>query len=164
MAKKTETYQKEFRNLECGLTDADVREKTAQVVAKIREHSELEDAKKSTASAYKSQIDDLKASIKHMSGVIERKREMRSIECRWMRDEGRKLMVLVRRDTDETIATRPMTDSELQTELFDAPKAEEAAPAEAAPAKPKRTRKSKANGVPTLDVAAAPPPDAPTAA
>jgi hypothetical protein len=136
---------KEYRNLECKLTDDELREKAADVATKRKQANELKAAKKSNASAYKTQIDALDAEIDHGCSVIREKVEARSVECRWIRDDVRKMMACVRTDTGALVDSRQMSDKERQAELFEEPKVE-AAPAptaDAAPPAKKRGRPAK---------------------
>lgn len=115
MSKKSEP--KEYRNLEVKLTDDELREKAAEVAAKRKQVNELKAAKKSTAAGYKTQIDALDAEIDHGCGVLREKTEIRSVECKWVRDDGRKMMVCVRIDTGAQVDQRQMSDKERQAEL-----------------------------------------------
>ena len=143
---------KEYRNLEVKLTDDELREKAAEVAAKRKQVNELKAAKKSNAAALKTQIDAIDAEIDHGCSVLREKVEARSVECKWIRDEGRKMMICVRIDTGAQVDSRQMSDKERQAELFEEPapvEAVEAAPASAevgdAIAPPKKRGRPKKN-------------------
>ncbi len=165
MAKSKEL--KEYRTLSCPLNDEELKEKGATMAAKRALLNKTIDAKKSTASAYKSEIDGINADLDSLASAIREKQEMRSIECVWRRDDGRGLMTLLRTDTGTVLSTRAMTDLERQLELVknDGDAVSPVASPEAK-AKTKSKRKTKSNGA-ALDLVApaeAPSFDGPSAA
>jgi hypothetical protein len=99
------------------LTDAEVKEKGEAMAAIKRELNSVKAAKKEINADFKTKLDKLEADLTHLSGVIHAKKELRSIDCEWVRDDGRKRMVLVRTDNGQTVDERAMTDKELQVEL-----------------------------------------------
>jgi hypothetical protein len=140
-----------------------------------KELNALKADKKLAAAGFKEQIDKLDAKLDHLAGVIRDKREYRSTECKWVRDNGRMMMVCVRLDSGVQVDHRPMTDKERQGELFEEgakDAAEAAAPPsaevpDAPPAAKKRGRPKKdttaANGAANGAAHAEPPVETPAA-
>jgi hypothetical protein len=148
--KKTPPIVKQFT---VDLTDAEVKEKGEAMAAIKRELNAVKAEKKDVNAGFKSRLDKLEADLTHLSGVIHAKKELRSIDCEWVRDDGRKRMVLVRSDNGQTVNERAMTDKELQTELpgTEAP-AEETAAAAAPPVEaPKKRGRPKKNAAPNAN-------------
>jgi hypothetical protein len=142
------------------LTDAEVKEKGEAMAAIKRELNSVKAEKKDVNADFKTKLDKLEADLTHLSGVIHAKKELRSIDCEWVRDDGRKQMVLERTDNRQVVDRRPMTDKELQTDLpgTETP-AEETAAAEAPPVEaPKKRGRPKKNAAPSADTDLVAPP------
>lgn len=106
------------------LNDEELKAKGAAMAETKRELNAVKAEKKDVNAGFKVKLDKLEGELTHLSGVIHAKKELRSVDCFWERDDGRKEMVLVRSDNkqvaigdDGKAMRRPMTDKELQTEL-----------------------------------------------
>ena len=77
--------------------------------------AELEEEKKSSASAYKSQIDATKALITKLANNVNNGYEYRNVECQIIYDDpviGKK--TYLRLDTNEIVKVEDMTKDEMQ--------------------------------------------------
>lgn len=145
---KTKKQPPVVRQFYVDLTDEELRQRGDSLAEMERRHNAITAEKKAAAAEFKSKLDKLNADIDFTAGEIRDKKTLRSIDCFWVRDEGRKQMVLERSDNGQALEHRAMTDKELQAELpgTEAPEGEqpaEAAPAEA-PKKRGRPKKAKA--------------------
>lgn len=146
---KTKKQPPVVRQFYVDLTDEELRQRGDSLAEMERRHNAITAEKKAAAAEFKSKLDKLNADIDFTAGEIRDKKTLRSIDCFWVRDEGRKQMVLERSDNGQALEHRAMTDKELQAELpgTEAPEGEQ--PAEAAPAEPKKKRgRPKKNAAP----------------
>lgn len=120
--------KKEYRKLECVLTDEEVRtkgERIAVLNAMIRTKTEdLKDYNKNE----KAEIKLFDKEFDELCRAIGFGKEWREVECLKQRDETNKKIIFIRSDTGEKVSERDMTNKEMQGSLFDsaADKADEA--------------------------------------
>jgi hypothetical protein len=107
------------QSLPVKLTEPEIVGLAREAAEKQQRLEALEQEKKSTSASYKAQIEGERTLLKHLASVITSGTDMRSVECREVRDHRRGTVAHVRQDTGETIILRPMTAEERQTELFD---------------------------------------------
>jgi uncharacterized protein YydD (DUF2326 family) len=111
----------ENRTLTCTLTEAELKAKADELAALVDKHNALVDEKKRISAQYKIKIDALKADLDLAAAVVRDRKEVRSVECRWITDFYRNVVKLVRTDTYEEIESRAMTAEERQRDLFSSP-------------------------------------------
>lgn len=114
---------REERNLQCMLTDADVRERSDALAQCVKEKADLQIARKAVVAGFKKRIDKVIREAESLAEEIRDRSTHRPVECVWLRDELSLRMELQRTDTHETVESRPMTLKERQGKLFDEPEA-----------------------------------------
>lgn len=155
MSKKTKTKlpkakMKQEQKLDCrhDFTKDEHISLSEDLTRKMTLRSELEEQMKSVASDYKSRLKIITAEIGHVHGKLTSGYEMRPIQCMvhfnsgW---DGKKLVkkpgmkAIVRLDSKAFVREEPMTQFDLQSELFEQKKLD-TADVKAKEAKPKRKK------------------------
>lgn len=103
----------EIRSLQCELTQSEFMDRSKELATNHGEQTKLE-SDKATLSG---KISKVKKEILRISRVVEAGKENREIECKWNFDYEHGEKSLIRRDTGEIIATKSLTQQEMQTEL-----------------------------------------------
>lgn len=114
----SEEANTEIRNLKCDLSREDVHSRAEQVAILVGELDDLETDRKDANDVAKKEIQTVQTTIGTLSRQVRERAEYRDVECWWHRDEPEKVMALVRKDTGEIVWSRPLTERELQVQLF----------------------------------------------
>lgn len=101
------------RELECPLTDNEVRERGEAMSQAEREVDALKLKRKNLNARIRGLLDRMT----ELSIAIEARKETREIVCNWVPDFKRKVYTLHRADTREVIQERAMGPADLQTAL-----------------------------------------------
>lgn len=121
--------QKLQKELVCRLTTEEKSEFGRQLADLTQRKERLEDAKKSTASRYKAEIDACQTDINELSGKITLGTELRVVDCEIRFDDPRPgIKTTYRLDTGEVITSSNMTSEDLQGDLFDETASSDAEP------------------------------------
>ena len=108
------TGEKETRELDCALTDAEVR-KRAQEFAGLHERREKVEAKLAKVrKQYKDHLGGLSSKFGSLAKVIASGVEKREVRCSWWRHWPSSTVQLRRDDTGEVLESRTMTTEEKQ--------------------------------------------------
>jgi hypothetical protein len=106
------------RHLPVNLSDDEVRVRGIELANLAKRHIDLQDEKKSTAKAYKDQIDAVNSQIIELKDVVRNAVEIRAVECERRYDTYLGRVTTVRKDTGDVIEVRMMNASEMQGDLF----------------------------------------------
>lgn len=109
------------RNLEVPLTDEEIQAKGQELAQLHADANQLRDNKSEIMKKLKGEIDEVEAKIEATAKAIRHKAEERPIECTEARNETKTTIEVIRVDTQEVVASRPMTMEELaqrQQDLF----------------------------------------------
>jgi len=107
--------RKQQRNLRYNFPQDEINELSQQLAERVGEHDKVEADKKSAASQFKSQIDQICAEMRTLGAKVTNKYEFRDIECEIHYHEPKQGMKrLIRMDTLEVIENGAMTDAECQ--------------------------------------------------
>lgn len=115
----TEEGSTENRQLSCKLSADEVAHRADELAREIAKHSALEREKKDQAKAIGTAIGAVETVIFHLAEQVRTHSEERVVNCVWQRDEDGRRLDLVRQDTGEIVASRALTQSELQGKLFE---------------------------------------------
>jgi hypothetical protein len=107
----------ETRTLRCRLTERELLERGHRLASLHAEISSLEDARRSSASEYKSQIDLAEAQLSAIAREVRSGAQERQVEVRREKDFDRNVEEVIRLDTGEVVETRALTPQERQGEL-----------------------------------------------
>jgi hypothetical protein len=114
------------RELQCNLTDAEVRERGEELAAVTNQIKETEAEKKAANSEKNEAIKGLHGRASDLAECIRTGQETRLVEVRETLDYDAKVVEVHRVDTQELVERRTMSDLELQQEFFADPNAETA--------------------------------------
>ncbi|MCW8137280.1 MAG: hypothetical protein KIT58_00035 [Planctomycetota bacterium] len=116
-----QTYEEEdpmaTRMLPVELSELELRERGNELAGKITALVQKEEEKKEAAKQAKEEIDRLKAEVVSLSHVVSSRKEPRPVEVVERPDPRRKVVTVVRLDTQEVVESRPMTPLELEDAL-----------------------------------------------
>ena len=104
-----------LRELECRLTDEDLKVRGQDLATTIDDKVEVEEKKAEANSGFSSKLKHLNKSIVELAQVVRTRTEIRRVECVKEVDTFNRETSIVRRDTGECIETRPATTQELET-------------------------------------------------
>ena len=113
------------RELECILTDAELKDYSKILATSVRERTKLEADLKSYSSHKKAEIETHNGTIALMSEKVASGKEYRDVVCDVVYDWDNKQKTYFRRDTLEICGNDIISERELQEEAeLNAPKAE----------------------------------------
>jgi hypothetical protein len=101
------------REVECPLTETEVRERGEEMAAAEREAERLKVRRRALNVQIRGRLDRMT----ELAKTIESKSEMREVSCTWRPDYQRKVFDLVRDDTGKVHEQRVMTANDLQGRL-----------------------------------------------
>lgn len=113
----SETNEPIIRHLSFVLTEDELLARGRELARKVREHIDMELAKKAAAKKFKDDLDTLNEEISKLQRTIETGKESRPVQCRWVPIHERALMALMS-DLGEEVESRPMDDHDRQRRLF----------------------------------------------
>lgn len=105
------------KNLECDLTEDELREFGLKMAVNLGEIAKAETQKKDSANVFKAQIDELSSDQRHLSRCIVSKTESRDVDCKIVYRFKDVEKDIVRLDTGELVETKPITASEQQENI-----------------------------------------------
>lgn len=105
--------EREQRELECDLTETEVRQRGEALATARLEIEQLKQARK----GINGQIADLDDQVLKLSNVVDQKHETRMVGCSWTPDYGSGMTVCTRDDTGVAIEQRALTASDRQGSL-----------------------------------------------
>lgn len=109
--------QKEVkRELECVLTDSELKEYSKILAVAVREKTKLEADLKTYQTQKKAEIESRNGIIALMSEKVSSGKEYREVKCSVVYDWDRKEKFYIRQDTGEEIRSDIITERELQEE------------------------------------------------
>jgi hypothetical protein len=111
---KIEKFQ---RPLRVELEDEEIAEAALAAAEKLALRDNTADQLKAYNEHEKAKIKDLEAEFRRLSGMVRERAQNRPVVCERRFDYVTKTVTDTRTDTGETLNVRPMTDSELQTDL-----------------------------------------------
>lgn len=101
------------RELECDLSDAELRERGELMAADERAIERLKHRRKALNADIRGKLDNMTT----LAIAIDTRKEVREVACTWRPDYERKQWELMRDDTQAVIQTRAMSALDLQTRL-----------------------------------------------
>ncbi len=102
------------RSLRVGLTDEELQRKAQALAAELHALDELRAAHKAERAAMKEAETVQADSVKLLGTDVRTRSESRDVECEWIADFPRGVVELVRLDTDEVVAERPIEPRDRQ--------------------------------------------------
>jgi len=113
-----EMQERKFNRLmKVSFSPAEKIEMSEQIANAIRNLKKAQDDLASVAAQYKSEMKRFEAEITSLAEKVNSGWEMRSVECREIRDYNTGSIYIFRDDTEEVIEERAMTAAERQPEL-----------------------------------------------
>ena len=101
-------------------TEEEIKEFSKKLAYQSKQLEELEDAKKSVVADFNSQIQSAKAEISKLANFINNGYEYKPVECKIIFNEPQVgIKTIIRTDTNEKVRTEPMTEDEMQGDLFE---------------------------------------------
>lgn len=101
------------RELDCPLTDTEVRERGEAMARHERDADRLKQRRRNLNAQIRGLVD----AMTDLAIAIDARCEQREVMCQWQPDYKRKVFSLVRLDTKAVIEERAMTPDDLQTKL-----------------------------------------------
>lgn len=111
---KVERYK---ASLKVELTPAEIADRADRAAHLLKDRDQKEADMKAAQKHAKSIIEEIEAELRRLSNEVRTKSTYASIECERRYDYGQRTYREVRTDTWETLAQRPLTESEMQREL-----------------------------------------------
>lgn len=116
----------EDRELLCELTESELLGKGDALAAAVAKHEQIEAEKAEAMGLFKTRLEAVSASIKLHKAEIQSRKEARLVLCRWRRADRadrktgltRKVLELVRTDTEAVVETREVTSADMQEEML----------------------------------------------
>lgn len=105
------------RNLECKLTDQELKEYSKRLADCVSRKSREEDSLKSYSTQAKAKIQSCDAEINLLSEKINTEKEYRMIDCTVEYDFKKGIKSITRNDTDEVVDQEIISEEERQEEL-----------------------------------------------
>jgi len=105
------------RELPVALTSDEHHMRARELARRLRERTDIEADRKTTAATFKARLDAADQSINELAIIVADGAEVRPVECAEAKDYTKGVVNSVRLDTHTVIDVRPMTDSERQTVL-----------------------------------------------
>lgn len=106
------------RNLPVKLSDEEMLVKGKEVAKLARDISRAESAKSDTAKALGDRIKELNKELEKSVEIVNSGVEFREVECYELKNFAKSTIDVYRRDTEVYVSSRPMTETEKQSELF----------------------------------------------
>lgn len=106
-----------MKSLPVKLTKEEVRTKGERIAELVIDVVDIEDEKKTVTKEYAARLKALGKEIRGLSREVRSGEEEREVECEERIDHGRNVIEIVRMDTGEVVAHRPMEDYDRQREL-----------------------------------------------
>jgi peptidoglycan hydrolase CwlO-like protein len=103
--------------LKCDFTREEVEKFSSELAEKLEELDRAELRKKDVVATIKSEIARLDMEIKKLRSNVKDRYEHRNVDCERTTDWKQGRLKVVRLDTNETVADRPLTPAERQIEL-----------------------------------------------
>jgi len=103
--------------LRCEFTDAELKEKGAELARAVNEKDTAESELKNVSTQIKHRISVADGKIRLNSEHIRSGYEMRNVECRKVFYMERDLVEVTRNDTGDVVSQRPLTEEERQFQL-----------------------------------------------
>jgi len=103
--------------LKCKLSQEEILQAGEGMANAQKELLEIEDELASIKAQFKSKVECATALIKKNANLIRDKFQLRAVECQRVFDYDEGIVTEFRTDTGDAIASRPMTDDELQMEM-----------------------------------------------
>lgn len=105
------------KNLKVTLTPEEIADRADRAAQMLADHDSKEEEQKAAAKHAKGVLDSMSAEIRRLSNEVRTKSTYKGVECERIYDLVAKQIREIRKDTGEVIFERPMTESELQSEL-----------------------------------------------
>lgn len=112
------TIEHTFKKLSCNLTPVELDSRAQDMAGKQRDKEDKEARKKDLAAKMGEEIKTLDSEISRLAREIRNKSEDRRVKCWYQRSMETGMMLIVREDTGEVVARRPLTDDELQIPML----------------------------------------------
>lgn len=110
--------EKQTRNLPVKLKEDEVAAKSQELAASIRILEDMEITLKSVSKKLKDDITAKNKEVLNLARIVTDKIEYRDVECYEYRNLTTFTVEIIRFDTSEIVATRPMTQNERQLVMF----------------------------------------------
>jgi ATP-dependent Lon protease len=107
----------EKRSLPVTLTDKEFKVRATEYAAAAKRAIKKQEEIKEVTKSMKVDLAELETDRDRLMNIVDTKRENRQVECSWSPDYDRQMWVLFRDDTQEEVATEPMSDKDLQMRL-----------------------------------------------
>lgn len=99
------------------LSDEEFEAKASELAVLERELQELRAAKKAAAADYGSKIEATQGAINVAASIVERRSEIREVDCVEEVSLQKKIVEIFRADTGELVDTRGITNADIQRAL-----------------------------------------------
>lgn len=99
------------------LTDDEVQARGTELAERHRDYASVEHEKAEATRDCGARLKTIRADMDRLSAIVRTRQELRPVEISHAPDYGRNLVVTIRHDTGEQVASRPMTEYERQTPL-----------------------------------------------
>lgn len=111
---KVEAFVRELR---VQLKTEEIAERADRAAQLLAERDSKEEEQKAAAKHAKSVIESMEAELRRLSNEVRTKATYREVQCERRYDYRLGKIFEIRKDTDEVLFERPMTDAERQREL-----------------------------------------------
>jgi hypothetical protein len=105
--------------LPCSLSDDEVRQRGEELARRIRAREELDEARRENQKDYRDRLAELDLEIATLAREVRDRTAYREVGVVMHRNLATRTVEWVRRDTGEVVRQRPMTDDELQGQLWE---------------------------------------------
>lgn len=106
-----------IRELRVQLKTDEIAERADRAAQLLAERDSKEEEQRAAAKHAKSVIESMEAELRRLSNEVRTKATYREVQCERRYDYRVGKIIEVRKDTDEVLFERPMTDAERQREL-----------------------------------------------
>ena len=104
-------------SLDCALTDAELIERAGQLAKAVSDIHLEESRQESVKREMKARLGELESARDRLGSVVQRREELRDVQCEDTLNLATGRYTRVRLDTGEVIVDRPLSDAERQHEL-----------------------------------------------
>lgn len=112
--------QRITKTLTCHLSEEEVKERSHELIEKLEDLDTVELERKAANDKFKERHKALDLRTRELRRQIEKRTQLRDIECELRVDGTNQLILTVRLDTNQVIDARPMTEQERQRDfIFD---------------------------------------------
>lgn len=101
------------RSLPCALTPAELDERRDRIVALMAQEDELQAQIKEVGSELRGQVKEVKGAIKLVAKELRERATKRDVECVEIKNDTTFTVEWCRKDTNEVVETRKMTEDEI---------------------------------------------------